>query len=169
MSIYNYRIKLTIISAYHPTITVPISSASARLRSGTPTYLQVTIPDYYTYASAISARVSDADMYLYKKINNGSWRLITWVDIENLFIYIGANNKTLVLSGHRTYSNDVPVTCRISDYSYIGVINKTFIRCGINNNPEPGDRILAYPLADFVSDIVTYTINEHQANIEISG
>ncbi|MFW9899898.1 MAG: hypothetical protein ACFFDY_01265 [Candidatus Thorarchaeota archaeon] len=169
MSIYGYRIKFVLVHSGEGNVTIPISSASTRIRSGDPTYMQVTIPDYYGQLSAINSR-SDGDMYLYKKIiGTGIWRLIAWVDLENIYTYIGPNNKSITLSGHRTYSNLSPTTVTLQDYSYIGTTNKTSIRCSIINNPEPADTIIAGAYANITAEQITYTINSRQATIEITG
>ena len=95
MSIYGYKIKFVLVHGVEGNIIIPISSASVRIRSGDPTYMQVTIPDYYTYLSDINSR-SDGDMYLYKKIiGTGIWQLIAWVDLENIYTYVGANSKSI--------------------------------------------------------------------------
>lgn len=169
MSIYGYRIKFTLVHSGQGNITIPISSASVRIRSGDPSYMQVTIPDYYGYLSAINAR-SDGDMYLYKRIiGTGIWSLITWVDLENIYTYVGPNSKSITLSGHRTFTNSSPTTVNLQDYSYIGTTTKTSIRCSIINNPAPADTVIAGSYANITAEQITYTINKQQANIEITG
>lgn len=169
MSIYGYRIKFVLAHAGQGNITIPISSASVRIRSGDPSYMQVTIPDYYGYLAAINAR-SDGDMYLYKKIiGTGLWNLIAWVNLENIYTYVGAKSKSITLSGHRTYTNSSPTTVNLQDYSYIGTTTKTAIRCSIINNLEPADTVIAGSYANIVAEQVTYTINNQQATIEVSG
>lgn len=169
MSIYGYRIKFVLVHAGQGNITIPISSASVRIRSGGPSYMQVTIPDYYGYLSAINVR-SDGDMYLYKKIiGTGIWTLITWVNLEKIYPYVGANSKSITLSGHRTYTNSSPITVDLQDYSYIGTTTKTAIRCSIINNPEPADTVVAGTNATITAEQITYTINNRQATIEVSG
>lgn len=169
MSIYNYKIRFRIYSIY-PVLTVPISSVSARIRDGSPSYLQVTVPDYYNYAYDISIR-SAGSMYVYKSINNAAWQEILWVDIENIYTYLGAKSKSIVLSGHRTISfGGVPATVYASSCSYVGTTNKTIIRCGIENTPWPNDRVVSTPYyADITAETITYTVNNRQAIIEVSG
>lgn len=169
MSIYGYRIKFVLVHAVAGNIVIPISSASARIRSGDPTYMQVTVPDYYGQLSNINSR-SDGDMYLYKKIiGTGIWTLITWVDLENIYTYVGAKSKSIMLSGHRTYTNSSPTTVNLQDYSYIGTTTKTSIRCSIINNPEPADTVIAGSYANITAEQITYTLNNNQATIEITG
>lgn len=165
MSIYGYRILFSIGSIAVGT-HVPISSASARLRSGAPSYLQVTIPDYHTWVDVIVNPT--IDLYLYKRIiGTGTWEQITWVDCETIRHDIGARNRSITLSGHRTYtpSNQTRI---IRDYSYISTGTRTTIRCGIINSPQPGDRIIAGSY-DIISEQITYTINNRSATIDISG
>lgn len=170
MSIYGYRIRLYIYSIY-PRLTVPVSSVSARIRSDAPSYLQVTIPDYDTYNYAISLR-SAGNMHVYYKImGTGVWNEILWTDIENIYTYVGATSKSIVLSGHRTFTlGGVPTTRYIRDYSYVGTTNKTIIRCGIDQDYFTiGDRIVAGSDADIIAESYTYTINRNQATLEITG
>jgi hypothetical protein len=166
MSIYGYKILFSIGSIATGT-HVPISSASARLRSGAPSYLQVVIPDYHTWVDVI---VNPAiDLYLYKKIiGTGTWELITWVDCETIRTDIGARNKSITLSGHRTYT-PAAVGAVLQDYSYISTGARTTIRCSIINSPVPGGNVIAGTHANITAEQVTYTINSRQASIEISG
>ena len=169
MSIYGYRIKFVLVHGVYGNITIPIATASVRIRSGDPSYMQVTIPDYYGYLTAINAR-SDGAMYLYKRIRGtGVWDLITWVNLETIRTDIGTRNKSITLSGHRTFTNSSPVTVDLQDYSYVSTAARTSIRCSIINNPEPADRVIAGAYADITADQITYTINSRQATIEITG
>ena len=100
MSIYGYRVLFSIGSIAVGT-HVPISSASARLRSGAPSYLQVTIPDYHTWVDVI---VNPAiDLYLYKRIiGTGTWEL---KDGE-ILITINFNDGKNMMSYEYHFSND---------------------------------------------------------------
>ena len=170
MSIYNYKINCYILDAFYPKIYVPISSVSARIRSGS-SYMQVTIPDYDAYAYALSLR-SGGNFHVQLKIGSDIWREIFWVDIENIYTYAGARSKSIVLSGHRTFTySGVAFTREIVDYSFVSTTNKTIIRCGINQNYllQIGDRAVAGYHADITVEMLTYTINNSQAVLEITG
>jgi len=152
------RFKFQLKHTLQGDICIPIDSLSARIRSGSPSYLQVTIPDYDTYLAAVSARATNGKMYLYKSVDKGAWALVMWVNLENIYSDRGPVNKSITLSGHRTFSNSSPQTITLSDYTYAYNRGSNGVRCSVYNTVNPGDTII-YGASSFVVDLVTLNVS----------
>jgi len=105
-------------------IEIPISSFQARLRSGSPTYLQVVIPGM-DYASQITAR-SNGDLkvdaaYLVGGEYTARETIIT-VNLEDIRTDKGTINQSITLTGHKqtTYTNK---TITLTGATYKNTIN----------------------------------------------
>ena len=98
------------------TITLPVSSFQSRLRSGTPTYLGVVIPNAPLYASAITAR-SGGTLAMDKgtRFEDGTehWQPLVSVSMGGIRYDTGARSSSLTLSGHATTSYTSPRTLEI--------------------------------------------------------
>jgi hypothetical protein len=117
---------------YHFTLNgdeIPISNFQGRLRSGEPTYLKVTIPDYswadtinnnqeseYLVLSEIGSELwaktllaqinSSPGMVLYGSYYSGNQYIVTQeimsADVYSIDFYEGATSKSIVMTGKRT-------------------------------------------------------------------
>lgn len=80
-------------------VFTPLYSFSVRLRQSTPSYLQVSIP--YSYYPNISGLTSGL-ITIYKSINSSSYFKYMYVDLETITPYIGSENKSVSITGHKT-------------------------------------------------------------------
>lgn len=107
-----------------PDIDIPIKSLQAKLRAGTPTYLQVVIPDidYLTeiYARSTGKMKIDIGYKTQGVVNNRSTIIET--DLEDINVYRGKERKTITLVGYSTssYSSNI---IKMTGASYIGLLN----------------------------------------------
>jgi len=147
-------------------VQIPITSFSARVRSNSASYLQITI--MYTPArfSLINAR-SDGGILRIEKIFANSSEVITSVNIEDVRFDEGSVNKTISISGHRTYSNDSPTNVTLVKYSYIRHSVPRSIRCSVRNPVKPGDTVTAGTIS-FVADLVSIYANAQNSAMEIT-
>jgi hypothetical protein len=163
-------IKCEIEHASKSTIRVPISSMSARIRSGDPSYLQVTVTDV-DYSAQIADR-SDGELHVYKKIGPSAWEEILWVDIESITVYKGSNSSSITISGHRTFTNSSPVTRTITtDYSYTAKGDETTVRCSIINTVLPVDRFIITRESIDIDpvDYVSINVGSGRYTLEVRG
>lgn len=137
-------------------MTIPISSFTARIREGSPSYLQVVVPDYPTYADDILERTThcrNCELIIHK-IKDGDTSNpveVVTVDFENLRADIGSRTSSVFLVGHRTFYNANPETIVIQDADYL--------RYGIDVEEDPTNRIRFSAYFDVTAgDAVTYSI-----------
>jgi alpha-tubulin suppressor-like RCC1 family protein len=85
-------------------ITLPVKNFTARLRSGSDSYLSVTLPYTSEIVAAISAR-SNGDLYLYYTDATGTYEVVN-VSLDSIQISKGTSSKSIVLTGYRQSTND---------------------------------------------------------------
>jgi hypothetical protein len=151
-------------------ITIPISSFQARLRSGDPTYLSIVVPGV-DYASAISAR-PNGEMIVSMQYYSGGLLLqteeIIRADLEDINISEGAQNKSIVLTGHKTQTTGgKTVTLRNPTYRNLYQGKYTY-RCA---TPDiflrPGDTVVCGE-DSFTANLITYVVSVAQQSMEVS-
>jgi hypothetical protein len=84
--------------------TLPVKNLTARLRSGSDSYLSVTLPYTSEIVAAISAR-SNGDLYLYYTDATGTYEVVN-VSLDSIQISKGTSSKSIVLTGYRQSTND---------------------------------------------------------------
>lgn len=146
--IINIRARFILSSAAHGDITIPISSFSARIRSGAPSYLSIVVPNYDDYIAAIEARAADGIMYLYLARDAVVFNELIHVDLEDINYDRGGNNQSITLAGHRTFTNPAPVNVVVTGYSYISRSGNVLrMRCGVHNDIDARDRVITPEVA----------------------
>jgi|LDZT01.1.fsa_nt_gi hypothetical protein len=151
-------------------IIIPISSFQANQRSGSPSYLTVVIPDI-GYADDIAARLNGDLVINMVKLVDGSEaenEEILRANLESVRLDEGGVNQSITLSGHKqkTYT---PKTVALEDVIYKSVTDdKRRYRCAVPNiNLCPGDTA-TYDGDSFTVELITYTVNDGQHQIEIA-
>lgn len=151
-------------------VEIPISSLQARKRTGESTYLSVVIPYLASFAELIAERSSGAMIVELAYNIDGQESIreqIIAVDLEDISIAEGAENRSIVLSGHRTQNFPAQITTL-----YNPIYKQTengrrifrFARCDLYLNP--GDTAI---IGDdsFTVDYVTYTVSDGYKSMEI--
>lgn len=142
----------------HPdlsTLTLPISSFTARIREGDPSYLQIVVPNYQAYADDILDRTThcrNCQLVVHKILDRDTANPleVIRVDFENLRTDQGSKSQSVFLTGHRTFYNASPQTVTLTDVDYV--------RTGIDVSTGTTHRLRfsAY-LNVTAGDTVTYT------------
>jgi len=150
-------------------LTLPISSFSARMRQGDPTYLQVVTPGL-DYSEEISNRSNGQIVVRIGLINDGvilQLEEIIRVDLETIRLYEGGRNQSIVLTGHLTETYAV-AEYALEDVSYKNVSNGTIrIRCGLHKYIRPGCTA-TYDGDTFTISNISWTVNNIQRAMEVS-
>ena len=150
-------------------LTLPISSFSARMRQGDPTYLQVVTPGL-DYSEEISNRSNGQIVVRIGLINDGvilQLEEIIRVDLETIRLYEGGRNQSIVLTGHLTETYAV-AEYALEDVSYKNVSNGTItIRCGLHKYIRPGCTA-TYDGDTFTISNISWTVNNTQRAMEVS-
>jgi len=152
-------------------VEIPISSLSARLRDGEPTYLQVVIPGD-DYAAEIADR-SNGEMVVEIDYYNDAGSLYrseaVRVDLETIDTQTGTRNTSIVLVGHKTTSYPAKTVTMENvayqrnyggEYRLRSPVIDFFVR--------PGDTI-QYGVIEFTAASITITINETQQSMEVAA
>ena len=141
-------------------IEIPIRSIQARLRSATPTYLQVVIPGL-TRAAAINARSNGLMKVDFAYLRDGEIfqrDTIIEANLEDIRLDEGPFNKSITLTGHKqkTYQNK---NITLDGPIYAGTINgATRYRFAIPNvYLNPGDTVTVGS-DTFNANVISYFI-----------
>lgn len=181
MSIKKVNMKFVLAHPDLEDVLIPISSLAARIREGSPSYLQVIIPNYVTYADTILARLQhcrNSELVIYKVLDGVTELEVLTVDLETLRFDRGSLSQSIFLTGHRTFYNQAPKTVTITDAEYIRTGTDTAddethrIRCSAYNNVSAGDTaIYTYggETFEFVVELLTLTANSYGFEMEISS
>lgn len=153
-------------------VQIPISSFQARRRSGTPSYLSVTIPGT-DYSSQIAARANGELVIRLAKSQAGvvyhSEEIIR-VSLEEIRPDGGGRNNSTTLSGHGTASFSAKtVAVARTNISYLNeAAGKTRLRLA---RPEiflnPGDTV-DYTSGAFVVDSISFAVSVDQQTMELA-
>ena len=129
---------------------LPVSYVNARLRSGSQSYLQVTIPYTVANAADVTAR-QNGDLQLTYKDSSGEHAVVD-VALETIQISRGQQSAAIVLTGHRQSTNSSPTSHTVVPLSFqTGSTATTAIIPGYNPDIKPGDDVTAFG--------TTYTLN----------
>jgi hypothetical protein len=126
-------------------VILPISNLSARLRSGSQSYLNVTIPYASAAADAVSAR-PNGDLILEHivrdNLGNTLEFVVVTVALETIQISRGASSSSIVLIGHRQSTNSNPTSHSVAPLSLqTGTTASTMIVPEYDQNIRPGDTV----------------------------
>lgn len=166
MGIKFLQYRLTIIHALGDVI-IPCSSFSAKIKHDSPSYLQVVIPYTATRLSQINDRATSGTIRIDKVYSDNSTELVTYVDLEDIRFDEGTSNKSITITGHRTYLNTNPGNLYITEYSYIRQASDISVRTTPYYSPQPRDRIHAGSRY-FIAGAITYNVSVSNQTIEIA-
>lgn len=154
-------------------LRLPMANFQTRLRSGSPSYLQATIPNPGAWADAVAAR-SSGKLILYSGVRraDGSELLeeIIRVNLGLVSDDRGSNSQSLTLSGHGTISNTAPRTRTLTGISYrAGGSGARRYRCAHDRFLRPGDIAVAPQFSEQITvGMLTYVVGGGQIYMEIS-
>lgn len=152
-------------------VDIPIQSASARWRSGDPSYLEMVIPAVNAYSAQINDRPNGELVltmaYYYKGVLQLTEELMR-VDLETVRIDEGFRSESITLSGHKTetYAGN---TITLQDVTY-RTVSGGLVRLRTatpNLYLRPGDTVL-WDTDEFTAGLVTLSINQRQSTMEVA-
>jgi hypothetical protein len=155
---------------------MPISNFSGQLRSGEPSYLQVTIPDARRWAQDIAdfAAQSDTEMVIQAgyRYSDGSVKTqdIARTRLRNVRYDLGARSSSVQLDGIDTRINPTPksVTLTGANYRSQDESGRVRYRCAMNFDIHPGDTALINGESFQVGE-VSYNVTVNNATLEIAA
>ena len=129
-------------------LILPMSSFQSRLRSGTPSYLGIIVPNATLFASHVIARAGGT-LSLEKgaRFQDGTifWQSIVAVPLEGIRYDTGGRSSSLTLSGHITQTNTNVKTLEIEKLvsESLQATGKRRIRTGdVDFQLRPGDTVM---------------------------
>jgi hypothetical protein len=166
-----YRCTLTGTADALDDLVLPIESYQARLRSGTPSFVSVVVPDGTTYAAAIAAR-ANGELVIERGIRfaTGDEQLVELcrVDLETIASARGGRNWSVTLSGHATSTTTVPKEITLQGASYLSSgSGARRIRAALDLNLRPGDTAVSGS-ESLVVGLITHTVSPAGELMEIS-
>lgn len=155
---------------------MPISNFSGQLRSGEPSYLQVTIPDARVWAEVIAdfAAQSDTEMVIHAgyRYSDGHVRTqeIARTRLRNVRYDLGARSSSVQLDGIDTRTNPTPKTVSLTGANYRSQDDSGRVRyrCAMNFDIRPGDTALINSESLVVGEL-SYNVTVNNATLEIAG
>jgi len=148
---------------------LPMSSFNCRLRSGDPTYLQVVVPGVDD--SAVIAARSNGQLviemdYLLSNVSQHREEIVR-VDLEDINIYEGGKNKSIVLLGHKTVAH-VGKIVDLKHVSYQATVSGDQVaRAAIDMYLKPGDTV-RYDGDTFVVGSISIVVGEKTRTMEVN-
>lgn len=140
-------------------IEIPIASLQARKRTGEATYLSVVVKDFTNYAAAVAARPNGEMVIDMAYILDGEESIreeILRVDLEDINLYEGPINRSIVLTGHKTQTFATQITTLENPTYKATVSGKTVYRFAkFDPYLNPGDTCVVGD-DSFTVDYVVY-------------
>ena len=156
---------------------IPISSMTARIREGTPSYLQVVVPNFTQYSDTVQTYIEhcrESEMKVYKVIGGTTVYDLVTVDLETIRYDQGSISQSIFLTGHRTFYNQAPKSVTIVDGDYmrsgtdIALETTRRVRCSAYNNVTAGDTVTyVYGADTFTFDVALLTFNSSSYGTEM--
>lgn len=155
-------------------LILPIKSFQARLRSGTPTYCGVVVPDIDSYIDDIKDRlngqlvVSIGQKWFSGNVN---WKELVRVNFEDLSYNKGGRNSSAQLSGHitTTSSSSNTVAAIGVQVESLQKDGKHRIRCEVDWNVRPGDTITWNDDNDsMIVGLITIAVGNRLSRMEVT-
>ena len=156
-------------------VEIPISNFSGQLRSGEPSYLQVTIPDARRWAQDIAdfAAQSDTEMVIQAgyRYSDGSFQTqdIARTRLRNVRYDIGARSSSVQLDGIDTRINPAPKTVTLigANYRSQDEAGRLRYRCAMNFEIRPGDTAQINGETFIVGEL-SYNVTVNNATLEVA-
>lgn len=139
--------------------------------------MQVVVPDFFIWLDDINDRASSSDMKIEKSINGEAYAELLTVDMETIRLDEGAKNKSITLTGHRTFTptpSPSPVTIEGYDYIRIGEATQKGIYCDIANDVVAGDEIQVgdelewQQMIEFTAGVVSIYAGPDKVSMQVS-
>ena len=155
---------------------MPISNFSGQLRSGEPSYLQVTIPDARVWAGVIAdfAAQSDTELVIQAgyRYSDGRFQTqdIARTRLRNVRYDLGARSSSVQLDGIDTRVNPAPKTVSLKGANYRSQdeSGRVRYRCAMNFDIRPGDTALINGETFTVGEL-SYNVTVNNATLEIAA
>lgn len=125
-------------------ITLPMSSFSARIRTETPTYCGVIVPNAILYTDSISARPNGQLVVKFYTSGQSGYYEVVRVDLESIAYDTGVKNSSLSLSGHITKTYSDPKTVDMTGLIFQESLQANGlmrIKTSVNFLINPGDTV----------------------------
>ena len=151
------------------------SNFSGQLRSGEPSYLQVTIPDARVWAEVIAdfAAQSDTEMVIQAgyRYSDGHVRTqeIARTRLRNVRYDLGARSSSVQLDGIDTRINPTPKTVSLTGANYRSQDDSGRVRyrCAMNFDIRPGDTALIHGESLVVGEL-SYNVTVNNSTLEVA-
>lgn len=155
---------------------IPMANFSGQFRSGSPSYLQVSIPDAGTHAATIQAyaaldnveMVIDAG-YLY---SDGDYQTqeIARVTLRNIRYDYGSRSSSVSLDGTDTRTNPSPKAVTLTGSSYLNIDTDGRLRYRVRPDfsVRPGDTVTVDG-DTFTAGEISWQVNSTSATMEVAG
>lgn len=155
---------------------IPMANFSGQFRSGSPSYLQVSIPDAGTHAATIQAyaALDNVDMvidagYLY---SDGDYQTqeIARVTLRNIRYDYGSRSSSVSLDGTDTRTNPSPKAVTLTGSSYLNIDTDGRLRYRVRPDfsVRPGDTVTVDG-DTFVASEISWQVNSTSATMEVAG
>lgn len=156
-------------------VEIPIANFSGQFRSGEPSYLQVSIPDAWTWAATIQAyaEYEDTEMVIEagQKWSDGVYTTqeIARTTLRNVQQYFGATSASVNLDGTDTRTNPAPATHTLTGASYLNLDTGGRLRYRVTPNfaVRPGDTVTVEN-DTFVVGELSYQVSPANATMEVA-
>lgn len=183
MSVRQINFTFTISHPDLGDVVIPISSCTCRVREGSPSYLQVVVPNYFIYIDDILDRATHCRSceLVINKIKDRDTDTpieVLRVEFENLRLDRGSKSQSIFLVGHRMFYNPTPKTVVLTDVDYLrtGIDIETGsthrLRCSAYLNITAGD-IVTYTIDGYdytlLIDLLTFNATQYDFEQEASG
>ena len=155
---------------------IPMANFSGQFRSGSPSYLQVSIPDAGTHAATIQAyaaldnveMVIDAG-YLY---SDGDYQTqeIARVSLRNIRYDYGSRSSSVSLDGTDTRTNPSPKAVTLTGSSYLNIDTDGRLRYRVRPDfsVRPGDTVTVDG-DTFTAGEISWQVNSTSATMEVAA
>ena len=154
-------------------VRIPISNFHGRLRDGSPSWLQVTIPNAPRWSEAVTARAA-GQLVIYSGVRFASGlellEEISRVNIERIEDARGGRSQTISLSGHSTAANAAPRIRTMYGVTYRSSgSDKRRYRCRLDRFLRPGDTAIIPAYDEQITvGLITYVVDSTQTTMEIT-
>jgi hypothetical protein len=155
---------------------MPISNFSGQLRSGEPSYLQVTIPDARRWAHDIAdfAAQSDTELVIQAGYRYSDGHVhtqeIARTRLRNVRYDLGARSSSVQLDGIDTRINPTPKSVILTGANYRSQdeSGRVRYRCAMNFDIRPGDTAMINGETFIVGEL-SYNVTVNNATLEIAA
>lgn len=156
-------------------VEIPIANFSGQLRSGEPSYLQVSIPNAWSWAATIQAYAAHADTEMVidagSKWSDGTYTTqeIARTTLRNVQQYFGATSASVNLDGTDTRTNPAPTSHVLTGASYLNMDAGGKLRYRVTPNfaVRPGDTV-SVGNDTFVVGELSYQVSPTSASMEVA-